>query len=49
MLDTLENAHKASVKVDVQTEACQSYIAVEYKDVTVQRSSLYTRLAMQDI
>jgi len=49
MLDTLENATKASIAVDVQTEGCQSYIAVEYKDVTVKRSSLYTRLALQDI
>lgn len=49
ILDTLENATKASIEVDIQTEGCQSYVAVEYKNVTVQKSSLFTRLAMQDI
>lgn len=49
MLDMLSSATKATMKVKVDTADCQSYIAVEYKDVTVQRSSLYTRLMMQDI
>ncbi len=49
MLDTLQHASKASIQVDVQTPACQSYVAVEYKDVSVARSSLFTRLAMQDM
>lgn len=49
MLDTLSNANKATMEVDVQTDACQSYVAVQLNDVSVQRSSLYTRLAMQDI
>lgn len=49
MFETLEHATKASINVKVETDKCQSYIAVEYKDINVQRSSLYTRLAMQDI
>ena len=49
IMDTLENATKASISVDVQTEGCQSYVAVEYKNIAVQKSALYTRLAMQDI
>ncbi len=49
ILDTLSNAHKADIVVDVKTADCQSYIAIQYNDVTVQRSSMYTRLAMQDI
>ncbi len=49
VLDTLNNAKKADIKLNVETADCQSYIAIEFKDITVQRSSLYTRLMMQDI
>lgn len=49
MLDTLENATQGPLKVEVDTPDCQSYIAVQYTNVSVQPSSLYTRLAVQDI
>lgn len=45
----MNHANQGSVSVEVVTDNCQSYIAVEYRDITVKRSTLYTRLAMQDI
>lgn len=49
MLDTLENATKGTLQIEVDTPECQSYIAVQYNNVSVKPSSLYTRLAVQDI
>lgn len=49
ILEMLSNAKKADMQLKVDTADCQSYITIEFKDVTVQRSSLYTRLMMQDI
>ena len=49
MLETLENATQGSLAVEVDTADCQSYIAVQYNNVSVKPSSLYTRLSLQDI
>lgn len=47
-LELLHHANKSNQQIDVQTENCKTYVALELNNIGVRRSPLYDRLSMID-